>query len=451
MEVKEFLSKHQEDMIKDLSLLVKHNSINSADEPPFGKANRAVLVEALGIMQDKGLKTNNLDYYCGYGEVGEGEKLIGILCHLDIVPAGDGWKSDPFTLDRRDEVLYGRGVSDDKGAAIAALYALKYLIDSGYHFKNRVRLILGCNEESGSRCIEHYVSKEGSVDLGFTPDAEFPGIFAEKGIIGGEVKALSSRIVDISGGEVSNVVMKKVTVKLTKGSYDEAALNEFFRDHDIEYNIIKEDDYIILNVFGKAAHASTPDLGINAFNYLMEGLYQASFDDELVTYFHDKIGLDNHGKKIGLDKFNDEYSDSTFNIGVVRKDEGKVTFSVDIRFPVMADIEEGKAYLLDKLNLGNNHFTITSCAKALFFDPDSKLPKALKKAYEDVTGDHETKMMAIGGGTYAKAMDNVIAFGCEFLGHDGHIHDVDECLSIEDLLKQVEIYIAAIKNLDEVA
>ena len=151
MEVKEFLSKHQEDMIKDLSLLVKHNSINSADEPPFGKANRAVLVEALGIMQDKGLKTNNLDYYCGYGEVGEGEKLIGILCHLDIVPAGDGWKSDPFTLDRRDEVLYGRGVSDDKGAAIAALYALKYLIDSGYHFKNRVRLILGCNEESGSR------------------------------------------------------------------------------------------------------------------------------------------------------------------------------------------------------------------------------------------------------------------------------------------------------------
>ena len=129
MEIKEFLNKNKDKMIDDLTRLVAHNSIYSEDEKPFGKANRAVLDEALKLMSDNGLKTNNLDYYCGYGEAGEGDKVIGILAHLDIVPAGEGWKSDPFALLNKDDVLYGRGVSDDKGAVIASLYALKYLIE----------------------------------------------------------------------------------------------------------------------------------------------------------------------------------------------------------------------------------------------------------------------------------------------------------------------------------
>ena len=405
MEIKEFLNKNKDKMIDDLTRLVAHNSIYSEDEKPFGKANRAVLDEALKLMSDSGLKTNNLDYYCGYGEAGEGDKVIGILAHLDIVPAGEGWKSDPFTLLNKDDVLYGRGVSDDKGAVIASLYALKYLIEEKYPFKKRVRLITGCNEESGSKCIEHYVEKEGQIDMGFTPDGNFPGIFAEKGMIGGIIVSNNSKIINIKGGDASNIVPKKVNVEVPINSYDESTLNEFFRDHDIEYNIIKSDESIRLTVFGKSAHASLPDEGINAIAYLMEGLYRAEFNDELVAYFHDKIALCTHGEKLGLDVLKDEYTDFTMNVGLIRKEGEKIIITLDNRFPVTRKIEDVKPRLLETLNLGNNHFEVTSSVEPLFFSLDDPMIKALKAAYEKVSGD-DSPMMAIGGGTYAKAMPN---------------------------------------------
>ena len=165
MEVREFIEENIENMKKDLGRLVECPSVYSDDMEPFGKANREVLDRALAMMEEKGLKTENLDYYCGYGETGEGDKLIGILAHLDVVPAGDGWDSDPFVMREKDGLLYGRGVSDDKGAAVASMYALKYLIDEKYPFKKRVRLILGCNEETNSNCIKHYVEKKGHIDF----------------------------------------------------------------------------------------------------------------------------------------------------------------------------------------------------------------------------------------------------------------------------------------------
>lgn len=448
--IKEYLEKNKNKMIEDLSKLVSYNSVYCNDAKPFGQANKDVLDTTLQIMSGIGLKTENLDHYCGYGQMGEGEKTIGILAHLDIVPAGEGWDSDPFTLTIKDDVMYGRGVADDKGAVIASIYALKYLKETNYPLKKKVRLIVGCNEETGSECVRYYVKKEGHIDMGFTPDGNFPGIFAEKGMIGGYISSCNTKIIKITGGEASNVVCKKVTVELPCDSYDESILNEFFRDNDIEYTLIKSNESIQMTIFGKAAHASTPDLGINAINYLMEGLYVAGFDDELVSYFHDKISLSNHGEIIGADRFNDQYTDLSMCIGKVSKSDSEVRFSVDIRFPVTADLDEVSAYICEKLTLGNNHFILESPVAPLFFDQDSKMIKALLKAYQDVTGDKQRMMEAIGGGTYAKSIDNCIAFGCEFPGEENHIHDANECLKIDSLLKQVEIYIEAIKNLNEV-
>ena len=153
MDIKEFLDKNIDNMKSDLAKLVSYNSVFAEDEEPFGSENRKVLDCAIGLMNEKGLKTTNLDYYCGYGETGQGDKLIGILAHLDIVPVGEGWDSDPFKMIEKDGYLFGRGVSDDKGAAVASMYALKYLMQENYPFKKRVRLILGCNEETGSLCI----------------------------------------------------------------------------------------------------------------------------------------------------------------------------------------------------------------------------------------------------------------------------------------------------------
>lgn len=439
-----YIEDNYQNMVADLTSLVKYNSVYCEDGiKPFGKANRDVLDEALRLMKNKGFKTNNLDYYAGYGEIGKGDKLIGIVAHLDIVPAGEGWDSDPFKLTVKGDRLYGRGVSDDKGAAVASMYAMKYLLDSGYEFKKRVRLILGCNEETGSNCIKYYVSKEGNVDMGFTPDGEFPGIYAEKGMISATLSG-KTRILDIKGGEASNIVCKKVVCVLPENSYSKEKFDAFMHKYHLKYDFIDNK----VTVFGKAAHASMPDEGKNAFNYLMEALYYADFEDPFVTFFHKYIGLDLHGEKLGLDALKDEETNSSVNIGLVKIDKGQIEASIDIRFPITRKVNDIKQ-VLDKVNSNDCTLKVNYMIDPLYFDKKNPMIKALLKAYRSCTNDNRD-MLAIGGGTYAKSMANIIAFGCAFNEEDNHIHDANESLKIDEFKKQVAIYIEAIKNLNEV-
>ena len=434
-----YIEDNYENMLNDLKRLVKYNSVLCDDEKPFGSQNRKVLDEAISLMNEKGFNTKNVDYYACYGEVGQGDKTIGVVCHLDIVPAGEGWDSNPFEVVQKGDRLYGRGVSDDKGAAVASMYAIKYLLDTNYQFKKKVRLILGCNEETGSKCIKHYVEKEGGVDMGFTPDGEFPGIYAEKGMISGVFKA-KSKIVNIKGGEASNIVCKKVECELPVNSYDANKFKKYLDDNNIKYEINGNS----VTVFGIAAHASAPDSGVNAMNYLMEALYNADFGDEYVDLYHKYIGLDVHGEKFGMLPLKDDETDTSVNIGVIKKEGDYVLASVDMRFPITRTVDDCKKILenIEPLEIKN-------MINPLYFEKDSPMIKAMLKAYRDVTGDNGD-MIAIGGGTYAKSIKNIIAFGCAFNEEENHIHDANESLGIEDFKKQVEIYIEAIKNLNEV-
>ena len=434
-------------MKADLKTLVSFNSVNCDDEKPFGSNNRKVLEAALKIMEDKGLKTENVDYYAGFGETGQGDKLIGIVAHLDVVPAGEGWDSDPFEMVEKDGRAYGRGVSDDKGGAVASMYALKYLIEEGYPFKKRVRLILGCNEETGSECIRYYVSKHGDPDYGFTPDANFPGIYAEKGMFSGLVMGHDTKFIDIRGGEASNVVCKKVKAVLPKGSFDIEKFKAYLDEKQVGYEI-NEDENIEVTVHGVAAHASMPDLGVNAISHLFEALYYSEFDDELVNWFHKYFALSVHGQLLGFEKIKDEASDTSINFGVVYKKDDDVCITLDMRFPVMSNCQTVEDMM--KIDEGNVKLIEKGSVEPLYFDTNTPMIKALKKAYEDVTGDKETPMEAIGGGTYAKSIRNCIAFGCEFQGEDNHIHDANESLDLENFKKQVAIYIEAIRNLNEI-
>ena len=434
-----YIEDNYENMLNDLKRLVKYNSVLCDDEKPFGSQNRKVLEEAILMMNEKGFNTKNVDYYACYGEVGQGDKTIGVVCHLDIVPAGEGWESNPFEVVQKGDRLYGRGVSDDKGAAVASMYAIKYLLDTNYQFKKKVRLILGCNEETGSKCIKHYVQKEGGVDMGFTPDGEFPGIYAEKGMISGVFKA-KSKIVSIKGGEASNIVCKKVECELPSDSYDATKFKKYLDDNNIKYEI--NDNTV--TVFGVAAHASAPDSGINAMSYLMEALYNADFNDEYVDLYHKYIGLFVHGEKLGMLPLKDDETDTSVNIGVIKKEGDLILSSVDIRFPITRTVDDCKKVLenIEPLEIKN-------MINPLYFEKDSPMIKAMLKAYRDVTGDN-SDMIAIGGGTYAKSINNIIAFGCAFNEEENHIHDANESLGIKDFKKQVEIYIEAIKNLNEV-
>ena len=449
MNVKERVLAYKDEMIETLGTLVSFNSELDTSNPeyPFGKANADCLNAALDILDRNGFRTVNLDNYIGYGELGEGDKLVGVIGHLDIVPAGEGWNTDPFVLTEKDGRLYGRGSSDDKGCVVAALYALKILQDMKVPFTKRVRLILGCNEETGSKCLAHYVEKEGHVDYGFTPDAMFPGTFGEKGMVAASFSASSTKILEISGGAASNVVCAHVSAKLAKNCCNLNQLKAVLISNDVQYTLDEYESYDEIHVYGTAAHASTPEHGRNAISFLMEALYDAGIEDDFVSAYHDMIGLGTNGDGCDV-KLDDDYGSLTLNVGVISKKEDVISATIDIRFPVTLSSVMVTVPMTCAFKKTNAHLEIHGTHEPLFLPLDSDLVKALVSAYQDVTGDKETQPMTMGGGTYAKGINNTIAFGGGFPNAENcHMHDANEFIVIDDLLKQTEVYVQAILNI----
>lgn len=449
-DVKAMVAAHREELIEKLSRLIRINSAEGEPMPdaPFGKGPREALDCALGMMAEDGFRTVDLDHYAGYAEMGEGDQLIGIIGHLDVVPAdmSDGWDSDPFEPVIKDGVMYGRGVSDDKGAVIASLIAMKVIREMGVPLNKRIRLIMGTNEERGSKCLAYYVQKEGHVDWGFTPDGEFPGVFGEKGMIGAVYRCPSSSILAISGGSARNVVCPKVTVRVEKCSYSRKKLTDWFHNSSVGFDIAETDAYDEITVTGKAAHASTPELGVNALSSLMTALNEAGFQDPFVRFYCSHFGM--HTDGVGMDcSCHDEYGALTLNNGVIGMKDGVIEGTIDIRFPVSMTARSVVKLMENRLKDADGEVEILNTVEPLFFQPDSTLVQSLLKAYRDVTGDTESEPMTIGGGTYAKGIHNTIAFGCAFPGRDYHIHNTNEFAAVDELLLQAEIYVQAILNL----
>jgi succinyl-diaminopimelate desuccinylase len=436
---KEDVLPYKDQMIADLATLVSYPSVYSDDAEPFGQANIDCLNAALKLAEGYGFKTVNMDNYCGYVEMGEGDEIIGILAHLDVVPVSSGWSSDPFVMRREGDRLYGRGTSDDKGAGIASLTAMRMLRENNIPLNKRIRLIWGCNEETGSKGVAYYVKKEGYVNCGFTPDGEFPLVFGEKGMVSGWLKAPSTKILAIEGSNARNIVVGKCVLTTVSDCYDRKKLDDFLTAHNIRYEL----DGDRLTVYGTAAHASLPEQGVNALSYAIEGLYQAGIEDEFVNAYHDLVGLDYNGNNAGVG-LEDEYGKLTMNMGIARKEGEDIMVSIDIRFPVTLKKEDVEKALLER---GNGYIVDTATVDPLFFPLDHPMIKALMKAYVEVTGDSEKQPMVIGGGTYAKEMKGIVAFGCDDGKFNYHIHDDDEFVTVDSLLMQTACYYEALINL----
>lgn len=452
MDIKSMVEGYREDLLNKLGELIAVNSEEgeSTSEAPFGEGPKKALETALSLLDKDGFKTVNVDNYAGYAEMGEGDELIGVIGHLDVVPAKkeDGWDTDPYEMVEKDGVLYGRGVADDKGAVVASMIAMKVLRDLNVPIKKRIRLIMGTNEESGSKCLEYYVKKEGHVDYGFTPDGEFPGVFGEKGMVAMTYYSKDTNIIDIKGGTAKNVVCPSCTVTVEKANFSRKMLEDEFKNNDFSYEIIEDGDNVSITLNGVAAHASTPELGTNAISYLLEGLRKAGFQDKFVEFYHDHFGLSYDGSGIGA-KCEDDYGSLTLNNGVIEMNDGVITGSVDIRFPVSLTSKKVLKMMEGKLEDENGRIEVNGVVEPLFFPPDSPLVTSLLSAYQEVTGDMETEPMTMGGGTYAKGINNTIAFGCAFLGTDYRIHNTNEFVPIDELLKQAEIYVVALLKLLE--
>ena len=452
MNAKELVQGYKDELVEKLAKLVNINSKMGEAKPdaPFGEGPKEALVTALDMMEKDGFKTVNVDNYAGYAEMGEGEDVIGIIGHLDVVPASkeDGWDTDPFTQTEKDGVLYGRGVSDDKGAVVASMIAMKVIRDLQIPLNKRIRLIMGTNEESGSKCLEYYVQKEGDVTYGFTPDGDFPGVYGEKGMIKASYHSLNTNILAIDGGTVSNVVCGKCTIKVLKNSYSPKALKDYFNQKSLTYSIEDDGDGDKITLQGVAAHASMPELGVNAISELFMGLKQAGYQDAFVDFYCSHFGLETDGSLFGA-ACSDEYGALTANNGVIHMKDGVITGTIDMRSPVSMNVKQVIRQIKEENRLKDEggEIVIESSRDPLFYPPESTLVSSLVQAYRDVTGDTEAEPMTIGGGTYAKEIGNTIAFGCAFPGKDYRIHNTNEWVEIDELLLQAEIYVQAIINL----
>jgi len=443
--MKKLIQDRQDEIIKGIQDNVRIDSVRGEAVPdaPFGEGPKKALEHALSLAESMGFRTKNVDNYAGWAEYGEGEEMIAVLGHLDVVPIGEGWKYPAFGAEIVDGKMYGRGVLDDKGPTIGALYALKAIKDSGISLDRRIRVIFGCDEECGSSCIEYYkeVGEETPV-MGFTPDADYPLIFCEKGMTGilvgkknpenGEKKVLKFK-----GGTASNVVTPKCCLQvegdlLVKETVGVKAENIQTEDQGMTTSIYAE---------GKSAHGSVPHLGENAAIKLLEAVKENEFGGDfqkMLTFLLEKIGTETNGKKLGIHFLDEETGETTVNVGVVKYTEEEMSVTLDIRYPKNGIIEVVEKNVKDAAKQYGLDILRCSSEKVLYVPKDSELVQKLMKVYKDNTG-RDDQPLAIGGGTYAKMFSNMVAFGPTFPGQEDNIHQPNECVSIENLMKAIEM------------
>ena len=446
--------KIKDQMIEDIKMLCAIPSTQDdntvAEFAPFGKANRQALDAMLKIGKRDGFKVEDVDGYAGHIDIGEGDETFGILAYLDVVPVNKvGWDSDPFEVIIKDDKLYGRGVADDKGPLLAGYYAAKIINSLNLPVKMKIRVIFGCNEELGSRCVKYYFSKKPYPKMGFTPDASFPVVYGEKAgcefVIEGNVE--KGGLIYLSAGNRANIVPETCEAVIC-GNYKQYvdSYKSFLSMNNLTGDIEEEGNHTKLVLKGKSAHASTPEEGINAVVYLCKYLATV-VDNKLVNFILEYLD-DCNGKKLGIDHIG-VMGPLTLNLGIISYCKENFKITLDLRCPHDMDFDN----MISKFQTvcANYGFNEThNIGEALYVDPDSKLIKTLHEAYVNVTGDTVNKPQTMGGGTYAKSMPNCVAFGAEFLGEDNLIHGNNENIKIESLLKATEIYCQAIYNLIKV-
>ena len=446
----------KDELIKSIQGCVQIKSVEEESEGdmPFGQGVNEALKYCLELSERLGFKTVNVDNMTGYAEYGSGDEMIAVLGHLDVVPEGDGWTYPPYGAEIHNGKIYGRGTTDDKGPTIGALYALKAIKDLNIPLKRRVRIIFGLNEETGSLCVKHYVEKGEEMPVaGFTPDAEYPIINGEKGIVTGKyLRKLNQKgeliLKYIKGGIAPNVVPDYAESEIVlfsdkKGQIKKAA--EKTEGIEIE----EKENSIIIKSYGVSAHGSTPEKGKNAVTYLMRFLGELDFTGDLkefTDFFNKYIGTDLNGKELGIYLEDDISGKLIFNLGTMNGSENEISMEINIRYPVKNSLEDFIDTFKEKIKLGKLEEVYLRHKKSLYVSPDTEFIKKLQKVYEEQFGE-KAELISIGGGTYAKAMKNIVAFGPIMKGQPMVEHKPDEYIEIDSLMKNVQVMAAAIKEL----
>ena len=449
------VDQNREGIINATQELVKIKSVGDLPQPgaPFGEGPAKALDKALQIASDLGFATKNLDGYIGYAEYGQGDDYVAVLAHVDVVPEGDGWKYPPYGAEIHDGRIYGRGAIDDKGPAMSSLYALKAVRDANLSLSKRVRVIFGCSEETGGPDVKHYLETEMPPVSGFTPDADFPAIYAEKGIISLDlVKDLAVeqsgdiRIISIQSGTAYNMVPDKAVAEIMASHPDQVAdaCREFARETGYNLTASPGPANLSITSIGKAAHGSTPYNGLNAamqlFAFLATLDLAKSDMSDAIEFADAKIDMETDGKSLGLAMEDEPSGNLTLNVGLVNATLMRMTLGLNIRYPVTYTFDDVMTRLNQTLE-GNGIIAVTSqqVQSPLYYPKDSPLIVTLTRVYAEHTGRNDSAI-AIGGGTYAKEMPHIVASGPMMLDQVEVEHQANEYIAIDQLVDVTKIY-----------
>lgn len=465
----EYIDSKKEEILNNLQKIIQIPSVYEKSDNlsiPFGKNVNDALNFMLKLGKELGFKTKNIDGYCGYIEFGEGEELVGIIGHLDVVPAGEDWTYPPFSATIFDNKVYGRGAIDDKGPIIASLYAMKSILDTCKIHK-RVRLILGLNEENSWECINYYKKHEEIPTISFSPDADFPCIYAEKAILSSCLSLDYSKynreniyITEINcNNNPLNVVPKFCSVTL-KINNDKIFIDSLIKNiknsidkNNFEIDIYKQNSTSLkLTSHGIGAHSAHPELGINSISRLIVVLAEIfkiyNINIPLFVFFNTYIHTQYNGEKLKIN-FNDESGKLTLNVANFLLENNELKININMRIPIHTKIENVENSFINILsNFDKIKYKEIARKDSLFVPKDSFLVKTLSNIFNEMNNSF-IEPIAIGGATYARAFDNCVSFGANMPGNKDMCHQTDEFISIDNLMFACKIYAKAIYELSK--
>lgn len=472
----DLIDEYKDEMIKTLQELVSIKSVVSEaeGEAPFGKGVQEAFEYMLKKGREEGFDVENIDNYGGHIDfggyilneeneiIGTSDEIMGILGHLDVVPEGKDWDYDPYGGQIVDEKIYGRGTIDDKGPVVAAFYAMKALKDAGVVPEKKVRLILGLDEETKWKGMDYYLKKVKAPTFGFTPDGEFPAIHGEMGILIFELakklnkspaNAKGIALRSITGGNAANMVADHARAVLRADSYDEIKekLTVFKKETGYKINAKGIGKSLEITTQGISSHGARPGSGLNAISVLMKFLTQISFENEdineFIDFYNKHIEFDLCGEALGCGLYDEPSGKLILNVGMINVDDEAARLTINIRYPVTMTDEQVYEAMMPVVNKYNLGIVKEKHQEPIYIPKDDEMICTLMDIYKKHSGDLESKPLVIGGGTYARAVKNTVAFGATFPGEPELAHQKNEYISIENLLKSAKIFADAINSL----
>ncbi|MBQ9903030.1 MAG: Sapep family Mn(2+)-dependent dipeptidase [Clostridia bacterium] len=443
------MTKYKDEILENLEKLVAIESVAvpecKLEGYPFGRQSADALEFMTHLAGSLGFATGNCGNFACHAQLGEGgdEDYAAVLCHVDVVPTGQGWDTDPLTLTEKDGILYGRGVADDKGAAMVALYCMKAMKDNCVSMKRPIRCIFGGGEEIGMDDMGHYFSKHALPTVAFTPDADYPACNCEKGILHLKLTGRTDpAILSVKGGSAINCVADSCTAVINCDEHTAKATEAIVNAGDAECTVAPAETGFAITVKGKSAHAMCPENGVNAVNCLLTAAGEAGVltEGSAEYFFAQKLCRDCDGKAIGAACSDEMSGQMTLNVGLIESAGGQTSLSIDIRYPATLSSQPIISRISGEAADAGLSLEVIGDNPPLYVPADHPLIQALGECFTEVTGKPMVPV-SMGGGTYARALHGRgVAFGPVFSdAATSNLHMANENLPLENFMLHAEI------------